>query len=234
MTVLVTRPQGQADALLAALQQAGFDVSYCPALGIEPVALSAAERRLLLDLDHYHAVIFVSRNAAHFALTAMADVWPQWPVGVHWVAVGNATAAELSRWQLSATVPVQGFNSEAVLSLPSLQQLEEKRVLLCRGQQGRQLLSTTLQTRGALVHELALYRRFANPDFVCPPHTDWVLVTSVEGWQAMRAVLPEQVGVIAAGERVAQAIQAQHRGAVYVADSAHDEDMMAALMKACQ
>ncbi|MGB1923181.1 MAG: uroporphyrinogen-III synthase, partial [Alcanivorax sp.] len=128
MQVLITRPRGQQQALMDALRHAGHEPLHSPALYIEPLPLSDATRRVLMDLDLFHAVFFASSNAARLALTAMADIWPQWPVGLHWLAVGKATAAEISRWHLQPTVPDGGFNSEAVLALPCLQQLAEKKV----------------------------------------------------------------------------------------------------------
>ena len=98
---------------MAALGQAGYQPCHSPALLIEPLPVTAAMRRTLMDLDLYHGVFFASPNAARLALSAMADLWPQWPVGVHWLAVGRATAAELGQWQLTAEVPASGFNSQA-------------------------------------------------------------------------------------------------------------------------
>lgn len=229
MRILVTRPAGQQQPLMDALQAAGHDPVHCPALLIEPLPVGADTRRLLMDLDLYHAVFFASANAARLALTAMADLWPQWPVGVHWLAVGRATAAELARWQLQPEVPADGFNSEAVLALPCLQDLAEKKVLICRGSSGRELLADTLKARGADVQALSFYRRLPNPLFQVPPGCQWIMITSVESWRAVSARVPEGCGVIAAGERVAAAIAAEFDGDIRVANSAHDEDMQAAL-----
>ena len=229
MRVLVTRPQGQQDALMDALVAAGHEPCHCPALLIEPLPVSDGDRRVLMDLDQFHAVFFASANAARLALAAMADLWPQWPVGVHWLAVGQATAAEMERWHLQPTLPDSGFNSEAVLALPCLQSLEERKVLLCRGETGRELLAKELVQRGAEVVSLPFYRRRANPDFHCPADVDWVMITSVESWQSVAAQVPATCGVVAAGARVASAVSAQHPGLVRVAASAHDDDMLAAL-----
>jgi uroporphyrinogen-III synthase len=185
MQVLVTRPRGQQQALMDALRQAGYQPLHSPALHIEPLPVSDTTRRVLMDLDLFHAVFFASSNAARLALAAMADIWPQWPVGVHWLAVGKATAAEITRWHLQPTVPDGGFNSEAVLSLLCLQQLTEKKVLLCRGDSGRELLAQTLAERGAEVVTLPFYRRLPCAAFHCPAQCNWVMVTSVESWRAI-------------------------------------------------
>lgn len=233
MRILVTRPAGQQQPLMQALQSAGHQPCHCPALLIEPLPVSEDTRRRLMDLDLYHAVFFASANAARLALSAMADLWPQWPVGVHWLAVGKATAAEMATWHLSPEVPAEGFNSEAVLALPCLQMLNEKKVLICRGDSGRELLANALSSRGADVVALPFYRRRANPDFQLPEDCHWIMITSVESWRAvaphLSAGLAWSGGIVAAGERVATAIAADFAGEVRVAASAHDADMVAAL-----
>jgi uroporphyrinogen-III synthase len=228
--VVVTRPEGQQQRLMALLVEAGYQPLHQPALVIEPITVDDTMQRTLMELDGYHAVFFASVNAARLALSAMADLWPQWPVGVHWLAVGRATAAELEAWHLPATVPQQGFNTEAVLALPCLQQLVEKQILICRGDSGRELLAQTLQSRGARVDALAFYRRKAASPALIPAETDWVMITSVQGWQAIGGSVPPCCGVVAAGERVADVVRAEHSGDVSVAASAHDEDMLSALV----
>lgn len=228
--VVVTRPAGQQQRLMALLTEAGYQPLHQPALEIEPVPVDGAMQRTLMELDRYHAVFFASVNAARLALSAMADLWPQWPVGVHWLAVGRATAAELESWHLPATVPEDGFNSEAVLALPCLQQLPEKQVLICRGDSGRELLAQTLEGRGARVDALAFYQRHGVSGITLSKQTDWVMVTSVQSWQALQPAMPENCGVVAAGERVAAAVQVSHSGPVRVAASAHDDDMLTALI----
>ena len=138
--VVVTRPAGQGEPLAARLVDAGNRAWAVPALAIEPLPLADAHRRLLFDLDLYHAVFFVSANAAHHALNAFADLWPQWPVGVHWLAVGESTAAVIRDAGLTPEYPRSGFNSEAVLALPCLASVAEKRILICRGDSGRDWL----------------------------------------------------------------------------------------------
>ncbi|MBF1801114.1 uroporphyrinogen-III synthase [Alloalcanivorax profundimaris] len=227
--VLVTRPAGQGEALAARLRAAGHEPLLVPALRIEPLPLSGDHRRRLLDLDLYHAVFFVSANAARHALDAMADLWPQWPVGLHWLAVGESTAAEIRRAGLAPEYPRSGFNSEAVLALPCLADVAGKRILICRGDGGRDWLAARLRERDATVDVIPFYRRLPAPDRHCPDDIDTVMITSVEGWRALAGRIPARARVIAAGERVAAAVAADHAGPVVTAASAHDTDMLAAL-----
>lgn len=234
--VLITRPQGQQHDLLAALQQAGYKASYSPSLHIEATALSAQERRSLENIDHYHAVIFISRNAAQFALARLDVVWPQWPVGVHWLAVGEATAATLAQAGLQPEYPPHGFNSEALLAMPCLQDLTNKKVLLLRGEGGREVLAPALRQRAEQLDEVVLYRRACAAEFVWPSAAvDVLMVTSQQGWECIMPDVATQAQrhrcrIIAGSERIAGLICAAGFDAV-AADSPHDNDMLAALKR---
>jgi len=227
--VVVTRPAAQGEPLLARLRAAGHQAWAVPALEIEPLVLDGAHRRLLLDLDLYHAVFFVSANAAHHALEACADLWPQWPVGVHWLAVGESTAMVIRAAGLTPEYPRSGFNSEAVLALPCLSAVADKRILICRGESGRDWLAARLREKGAAVDVVPFYRRHPASGRHWPKGADTVMITSVEGWRALAGQVPGEATVIAAGERVASAVAERHPGPLVVAASAHDGDMLAAV-----
>lgn len=234
-TVLVTRPEGQQQGMMALLEKAGWHALHVPALRIEPLAISDADRRLLMDLDQYHAVFFVSTNAVSLGVEAMDDYWPQWPLGVHWLAVGEATAAAMEAAGLPAEHPDVGNDSESVLALDCLQDLREKKVLVLRGEGGRELFGRRLRDRGARVDYISLYRR------LCDAAADWprqavaaVLVTSVESWHCLQkkaaASLSEAL-VVAGSERIADAVRADGHAHVAAAVSPRDEDMLECLKR---
>jgi len=160
--ILNTRPAHQAAELSAALRAAGARVSELPLIAIMPLPLAADDERLLLDLDRYDGVFFVSANAARLGLDAIAGVWPQWPHRLPAYAVGQHTARVLEAAAITATVPDQA-DSEGLLALPALADVAGRRFLLCRGDTGRELLVDTLRARGARVDVLALYRRVLPP-----------------------------------------------------------------------
>ncbi|WP_207061590.1 uroporphyrinogen-III synthase [Motiliproteus sp. SC1-56] len=161
--VLVTRPAHQADALCQHLQALGAEAVRFPTLAIHPCTPDNPQysslKQKFLDLDHYHAVIFVSANAARLGHEWIDSYWPQLPLRIHWLAVGQATARTLSELGIPAQHPDQAMDSEALLALPILQELDHQRVLICRGEGGRELLAQTLQARGAQVDYAELYRR---------------------------------------------------------------------------
>lgn len=156
--ILNTRPQHQAAGLSALLRSAGAVVSELPLIAIRPRALLPEEDRLLLDLDRYDAVFFVSANAARYGLDAVANSWPQWPYRLPAYAVGEGTASVLREAGLTVHLPLQA-DSEGLLAMPEWQAPAGKKVLLMRGEGGRELLRNTLQARGVVVDVLALYHR---------------------------------------------------------------------------
>ncbi|RDE18191.1 uroporphyrinogen-III synthase [Motiliproteus coralliicola] len=161
--ILVTRPAHQADPLCRRLQQLGAEPIRFPLLKIAETDPSAPHYPLLkqqfLDLDNYQAVIFVSANAARLGYDWIDQYWPQLPIRIDWLAVGSATADCLSKLGIQPSSGDGRMDSETLLQLPQLQQVQGQRILICRGSGGRELLAETLRGRGAQVDLAELYRR---------------------------------------------------------------------------
>lgn len=238
LRVLNTRPAHQAAALSAALVVAGAKVSELPLIEIEPRALTPADERLLLDLDRYDGVIFVSANAARLGLDAVAGCWPQWPHRLPAYAVGDSTAVLLRDAGLTISVPAQA-DSEGLLALPALQQVAGRRFLLLRGEGGRELLPETLRERGARVDVMALYRRALPAEAalqwqaLASAAPDVVVLTSPDALRHWLAV----AGAAATGPRwlvvsPRMSAQAQAAGARVVLAAAADAGSLVAALEA--
>jgi len=158
--VLICRPEPEASRLARVFEEAGAKVRILPLMAREPLPETPEQRSILQELDNFTHVIAVSPYAARRLLEEADHWWPQLPVGIHWYGVGAGTAAELSRHGLRPRRPAEGWTSEALLSLPSLQNLANEKVLLARGEHGREVIRETLEQRGARVTVLPLYRRF--------------------------------------------------------------------------
>ncbi len=158
-TIWLTRPEGQGMELRAALEQLGARVRFLPLLVIKPLPPSKADRQKLIDLDRYDLVFYVSTNAATLGLDAIAQWWPQYPVGIRNFAVGPGTAAVLEKHGLHVSYPTERMSSEALLALPDLQQIAGKKALIVRGAGGREIIAEGLRARGAAVDYAELYER---------------------------------------------------------------------------
>ncbi|GHB12293.1 uroporphyrinogen-III synthase [Salinicola rhizosphaerae] len=160
--VLLTRPGPRGEVLAAVVAAAGHAVERLDLVDLEPLALSPAARTALLDLDLFQGIIVISPQAATCLAEAIASYWPQLPRGMRFYAVGEATAQALhEELGVPAVLPGKGAgeHSEGLLQVASLRAVAGKRLLLARGETGREVLGETLTARGAEVVSLPLYRR---------------------------------------------------------------------------
>ena len=244
LRVLVTRPSGQARGLCEALQRAGHAAFHCPMLELEPLEeLPAGARQRILDLDLYGQVIFISGNAVRFGMELIADYWPQLPVGITWYAVGHSTARLLADYGLNPETPRTEMSSEGLLALPGLQAVAGQRLLIVKGEGGRETLATALRQRGAAVDTLSCYRR-RRPDLqpgelarrLVDCDIDTILISSGEGLSNLLALLsPEEttkfsaVPLVVPSARVATLACEAGFSQVIRAANASDEAAVAAL-----
>lgn len=151
--VLVTRPAAQAGELADAIERAGGRAIRFPAIeiqGREPDTIGR-EQAALPAAD---IVFFASPNAVEFGFAAAAAP------GARLAAIGPATAAALrARGRAADICSPAGFDSEALLEEPELEDVRGRVIRIVRGDRGRELLANTLKARGAAVDYLSVYRR---------------------------------------------------------------------------
>lgn len=164
--VLLTRPAQESVALAATLAESGVWSSILPLLDIQELPVSAQQQAVFCQLERYCAVIVVSKPAARFGCQRLAQYWSK-PLPQAWFSVGAATAQVLADHGIDVRYSSQGDDSEALLELSALQEAVKRpgaRVLILRGEGGRELLAERLRAQGASVDYLELYRRFL-PDY---------------------------------------------------------------------
>ena len=158
--IVITRPAHQGEALKTRLETKGGSVLHFPTIEILPVERSTELESCLGRLDSYHYAIFISPNAVEYAaeFTALAALPPKLRVA----AIGPGTARALTaRGRKPDMLPRDGASSEALLRLKALNAVDGRRILIFRGQGGRELLAETLEERGADVDYAEVYRRAA-------------------------------------------------------------------------
>jgi len=240
--VLVTRPVAQAKGLIKAIEAEGGVALACPVLAIEPLPETATNKQKIIDLDRYDALIVISRNAAQMGLARIENYWSQLPAHLRWFAVGKSTAACLESEGISPRVPAAGFNSEALLELPELQQLSDQRMLILKGEGGRELLEQSLAERGATVETLALYQRVAvshsKPQLqalFADGKPDALSATSVDVLTAMDKLLAPvledrfELPLVVASERISGAASQLGYRRIITSPSAADDSIVMAL-----
>ncbi|MEM1154539.1 MAG: uroporphyrinogen-III synthase [Pseudomonadota bacterium] len=243
-SVLVTRPDGQEGSLFSAVAAMGHRVHHFALLRIEPLLqLTPAAKASVQDLERYRHVIFISSNAVRFGMDWIESYWPQLPGDLNWYAVGKSTARDLESYGIKAETPSSDMSSEGLLALPQLAEIHGQRVLIVKGVGGRQTLSQMLVARGAVVHELACYRREvpAQENGYLAQRlnawdTDLVMITSGEGLRNMLSLLSpaetskfSAVTLLVPSARVAEMARQSGFSRVIVAENASDEAMLQAL-----
>ncbi|MGZ5077444.1 MAG: uroporphyrinogen-III synthase [Methylobacter sp.] len=196
--VLVTRPEHQAENLSRLIEQRGGIAVRFPTLDIAPRDTDEEIRNTLTNLDSFEWVIFISANAVNFALKANSGKIPGTKF-VRFAAVGQSTAQAMKMAGLPVDlVPDNGYNSEALLAMPQLQQVERQEILIVRGEGGREQLATTLRSRGAEVNYLEVYKRIiphidSSPivELLAQRSLDVITVTSAEALQNLNVMLGE-------------------------------------------
>lgn len=190
--LLLTRPAEESQALAQVLAEAGVFSSSLPLLEIEPLSSAEESRSIIYDLAAYCAVIVVSKPAARLGLEMVDEIWPQPPMQ-EWFTVGAATAQILDDYGLRVSFPEHGDDSEALLDLPQFQRAlsgYDPKVLIMRGEDGRELLAERLREQGVSVDYLPLYRRklpqypaLVLPQRVRAERLNGLVVSSGQGFQ---------------------------------------------------
>ncbi|MCB2022029.1 MAG: uroporphyrinogen-III synthase, partial [Burkholderiaceae bacterium] len=164
MRVLVTRPAQQAADWVARLRDAGVDAAALPLIAIEDAPDAAAVQSAWAGLASMRLVVFVSPNAAE-RFVAAQPAGTAWPPGTRAAAVGPGTSRVLRAFGLGQSQIVEPasdapqFDSEALWAQLRTTDWQGARVLVVRGDGGREWLADTLRAAGAEVGAVCAYRR---------------------------------------------------------------------------
>ncbi|MCQ9616196.1 uroporphyrinogen-III synthase [Paenalcaligenes niemegkensis] len=163
VTAVLTRPQGRNEALEQALLQRGIPSLILPALQLEAIDF--------FDEFHHHPanydlIVFVSSTAVSCYLEALRLRSITWPEGLCAASVGAASASALYRYPgLSPGLIIHpdesdpDQDSEALWKQLELRKMKFRRVLIVRGQQGREWLSSRFADENASVERVTVYQR---------------------------------------------------------------------------
>ena len=123
-------------------------------------------------------------------------IWPHLPTfskaeSAKFAAVGQATAAALEQHGHPADiVPTEHFDSEGLLAMPELEAVAGKRILIIRGQNGREKLVESLRSRGAKVDYAEVYSRLATKQALTfeADNIDVIVITSSEALVTLQQI----------------------------------------------
>ncbi len=250
--IAITRPVAQAQKLSnLILVEGGIPISF-PLIDIVPLDDYRQCDDTIAELVSCDWAIFISSNAVQNGMSRVLQRFQPLPTQLKFAAIGPATASELTQMgAVKVLIPENRYDSESLLSLPEMQNIQGQRVMIFRGVGGREILADTLTARGAKVTFAECYRRI-NPQ----TNTEilenlWrnkqcqaIVVTSSE---AMRHLLQmtangtkewiQQIQICVNHERVAEEAQnvvKQHQTHLnmHIADTPGDAAMFACLQRA--
>ena len=236
--ILNTRPAHQQGALKAMLEADGASVISFAVIDIVSIESTPFHQSLAQNLRDYDILLFVSRNAVDgaFQFFTANDL----PAAVQLGVIGSATGQALGEIVGSRGTPLvarEPFNSEALLNAPGLQQVENKRVMIFRGQAGRNLLGDELAQRGAHVEYCEVYRRelpqvgkYEFSELVADAFPNIAVLTSNEGMHNLMCLVDDEMAKrlraitwLLISERMRESARnLGHNGDVIIADNASD------------
>jgi uroporphyrinogen-III synthase len=195
--VVITRPRAQADELARAVAALGRTPVVLPLLEISPLDDQSVLAATLARLADYALVAFVSPNAIDAAFEHVR----QWPAQVTLAVLGEGSRAALARHGVSAAGATivsppdpAHSDSEHLLATLDLPAFAGRRVLIVRGENGRELMAEAFRAAGALVETVAAYRRgvpaltpglAATLRSLLAQPNDWIITSS----EALRGLL---------------------------------------------
>jgi uroporphyrinogen-III synthase len=155
--VVVTRPAQQAQPLARLIEEAGGSPILFPAIDIRDVADIGPFERVVERLDEFDLAIFISPNAIERALR-LIRARRELPPRLRIAAIGGGSVRALERHGVTGVIAPQGrYDSEALLERSEV--AGAKRVVIFRGEGGREHLGEALRGRGATVEYAECYAR---------------------------------------------------------------------------
>lgn len=247
--IVVTRAAHQAESFCQLVEAHGAQAHRFPLLAIEAIRHVPDTLYGLTNPNnlYYDWIIFISANAVEYGLALLPDshCLHHYTIG----AIGKQTGQSLKKYGFPVAIqPEQDFSSEAFLSLAATQanKVQHKRILIIRGQGGRELLAQTLRARGAVVDYADVYKR-GNPntsvDLLKQLHAnarlDIICLTSSAGLMHLLNLLPvpsskapdlRSVPLLLGSPRIAAAALAAGLSNTVTAANPSDTAMLEALL----
>lgn len=197
LRILNTRPINQAKELSYEIEAFGGISIECPTIEILHHASSWPND--LKQLRHIQHAIFISANAVIQGICVMKKKSISWPNSINTIAIGHATARCLERNKIPVHDIAINPDSEHLLALPCLQQVNAQHILLFKGLGGRKIIEEELKARGAHLTLLEVYKRVVpklKKEFITSlwreDAVDIILLTSEQSMQHLFRLFSDQ------------------------------------------
>lgn len=165
-TIMVTREKGASSEFAETLGSCGAKTIEFPTIEIKPVRGTKEQKLSVQNLGDYDFLVFTSVNGVtnYFEVLASHKKDSRELKGKKIIAIGEKTAEQLLRYNLSADYMPEVYTAEGIISLAEKLNLDGKKILIPRALVARELLPATLRTMGAEVEVLCVYETLV-PDY---------------------------------------------------------------------
>jgi uroporphyrinogen III methyltransferase/synthase len=158
--IVVTRAGAQAYGLAEKIEKAGGEVIELPTIEIRQPESFAAFDAAIKEIEHYDWVIFTSVNSVAPFLERLR-VGGKTVESVHSLrvgAIGPETARRLASAGIRASLVPERYQAEGILDTMKPEAMKDRRVLIPRAAEAREILPETLRAWGATVDVVIAYR----------------------------------------------------------------------------
>jgi len=158
--IVITRPFHQTSEIKSLVNEhQGHPIEF-PLLEIQSKSQNETFQHTVLKLEDYDWAIFISSNAVQFGMPAVKNAFHTLPESIKFAAIGPSTQKALKLFDVQdVLIPEENFDSEGLLATSEMNDIQNKKIVIFRGEGGRETLAETLRTRGAEVTYAECYTR---------------------------------------------------------------------------
>ena len=157
--ILITRAREQSTEFATQLKKRGAEVIEFPTIEIVPPLHWKKLDQTIDQLTSYHWIIFTSANGVYYFWQRLKEKGKQHlPSSLKVCAIGPATARQLKEKKIPVAYMPKEYIAEALLKGFEKMPIKGKRILLARAKKARDILPKGLNTMGAKVDVVEVYR----------------------------------------------------------------------------
>ena len=168
IALISSRPQETNVQLSDDLKNSEIKLLSFPLTEIHPLNNYQIFDGVIKNIKTYQHIIFISTNAVHFFLERVKKLSLQIPKNLIFSSIGPSTKLLLQKY-LSVDVhsPIKTFDSEHLLKEKIYNNVEGQKILIIRGEGGRETLKNALEEKGGIVNYGECYvRKYVDIDLI--------------------------------------------------------------------
>ncbi len=157
--ILITRSEDQNEEFAALVRRAGGVPVLFPTIRLVPPDDSGPIDREIGRLSSFDWLLFTSANAARFFLDRTARLGlVSWPADLRVASVGPGTTRELESLGVKVHLMAERHTAEGLFKALQAEGIAERRFLLPRAEEGRDVLTEAIRGEGGQVVSVVAYR----------------------------------------------------------------------------